>query len=60
MKYYPLNDAFTAVTLVGFILSLFLVYLGTMDETWGFTLAIFFGAGVVASLITTKAVASRY
>ncbi len=60
MKLYPLSDTFMAVALLGFVLSMFMMYTGGLNDTWGITFSVIFAVGVISALRTTKAVVSRH
>lgn len=52
MKFTPLSNNFLLVSLIGLIVVGFLLYSGSLNPTWGFTLLVMFLIFLAASFIS--------
>jgi len=59
-KYYPLNNQFAAVSLLGLIVFSLLTYGESLSLTWGFTFTLFFAVLFTASILTLKPTVYEY
>jgi len=52
IKFAPLSSSFMLVSMLGFMVSIVYTSSGKLDETWGFTLGLFFSLMFIASVLS--------